>query len=381
MQDVQANAIRDSTSQPLPPIRIPWAVPPVGQEEAEAAREAVASTRLSMGSSVRSFEAAMASYAGRRHALAVSNGTDALEIAMRLLELGPGDEVLVSSLSYIATVNCIVRSGAVPIFCDVEATSLNIDPDDAAARITSRTRALIVADYCGFAVDYDRLEPICLDRSIDMIVDGAQSIGTFHRDRPALGFGRIATTSFHSAKIITTGEGGMVLFDEDRFMELGQRFRGQGEIPGRKYMHDSLGFNHRITDIQGAIGNVQMSKLPDLHAARTRHGARYHDGLVGLARVDFIDALPDTTPAWFTLPILVDERDRLATFLRAKGIETRSLYPIPTYRQPIAEYPPNPEARPNAEAAAARVINLPLFAQMTNDQIDEVVGAVVEFVA
>lgn len=381
MQDVQANAIRDSTSQPLPPIRIPWAVPPVGQEEAEAAREAVASTRLSMGSSVRSFEAAMASYAGRRHALAVSNGTDALEIAMRLLKLGPGDEVLVSSLSYIATVNCIIRSGAVPIFCDVEATSLNIDPVDAAARITSRTRALIVADYCGFSVDYERLEPICIDHGIDMIVDGAQSIGTFHRDRPALGFGRIATTSFHSAKIITTGEGGMVLFDEDRLMELGQRFRGQGEIPGRKYMHDALGFNHRITDIQGAIGNVQMSKLPDLHAARRRHGARYHDGLAGLARVDVIDALPDTTPAWFTLPILVDERDRLATFLRAKGIETRSLYPIPTYRQPIAEYPPHPEARPNAEAAAARVINLPLFAQMTNDQIDEVVGAVVEFVA
>ena len=381
MQHAYASANRDSSAGlSLPPIRIPWAVPPVGDEEAEAAREAVASTRLSMGSSVRSFEAALASYAGRRHALAVSNGTDALEIAMRLLELGPGDEVLVSSLSYIATVNCVVRSGAVPIFCDVEPTSLNIDPVDVAARITPRTRALIVADYCGFSVDYDRLDPLCVDHGIDMIVDGAQSIGTSHRGRPALGFGRIATTSFHSAKIITTGEGGMVLLDDDVLLEMGQRFRGQGEIPGRKYMHDALGFNHRITDIQGAIGNVQMAKLPDLHAARTRHGDRYHEGLANIAGVDVITALPNTTPAWFTLPILVAERDGLAAALRRLGIETRSLYPIPTYRQPIPEYPIKPTARPNAEAAAARVINLPLFAQMSIDQIDEVVAAVRAFV-
>lgn len=364
-----------------PAIRIPWAVPPVGEEEAEAAREAVASTRLSMGASVRAFESAMADYAGRDHALAVSNGTDALEIAMRLLGVGPGDEVLVSSLSYIATVNCIVRSGATPVFCDVDPASLNIDPADVAARITERTRALVVADYCGFAVDYDALEPLCATHGIDLVVDGAQSIGTFHRERPALGFGRIATTSFHSAKIITTGEGGMVLFDDDDFVERAQRFRGQGEIPGRKYMHDTLGFNHRITDIQGAIGCVQMSKLPSLHRSRIRGGARYHEALAEVDGVSLVTGAAHTVPAWFTLPILVDDRDGLAAALRDQGIETRSLYPIPTYRQPIPEYPTPVEERPNAESASARVINLPLFGQITDEQIDEVAAAVRAFVS
>lgn len=381
MQDVHSSAATKSDRDALPPIRIPWAVPPVGRDEADAAYEAVASNRLSMGASVRSFEASMAEYANRSHALAVSNGSDALEIAMRLLELGPGDEVLVSALSYIATVNCIVRSGAVPVFCDVEPESLNIDPTDVAARVTARTRALIVADYCGFAVDYDRLDSICTSNGIDMVVDGAQSIGTFHRGRPALGFGRISTTSFHSAKIITTGEGGMVLFNEDRLLTVAQRFRGQGEIPGRKYMHDTLGFNHRITDVQGAIGNVQIAKLPDLHAARSRQGARYHRALAAIPTVNLVSAAPDTTPAWFTLPILVEDRDGLAAFLRQQGIETRSLYPIPTYRQPIAEYPADPTPLPNAEFASARVINLPLFAQITDDQVDDVVAWVTRFVS
>jgi perosamine synthetase len=322
----------------------------------------------------------MATYARRRHALAVSNGTDALEVAMRLLHLGSGDEVLVSSLSYIATVNCIVRCGAVPVFCDVDPTTLNIDPVDVAARVGPRSRALIVADYCGFAVDYDRLVPICETHGIELVVDGAQSIGTFHDERPALSFGRIATTSFHSAKIITTGEGGMVLFDEDAIVETAQRYRGQGEIPGRKYIHDTLGFNHRITDIQGAIGCVQMDKLEGLHAARSRHGARYHRSLADVDGVELVRPLPGTTPAWFTLPILVEDRDGLARYLRGLGIETRSLYPVPTYRQPIPEYPTPVEPRPNAEVAAARVINVPLFAQMIDDEIDEVAEAVRAFV-
>ena len=355
-------------------------MPPVGREEAEAAREAVATTRLSMGRSVRKFETAVAEYAGRRHAVAVSNGTDALELAIRLLGIGPDDEVLVSALSYIATVNCIVRVGAIPVFCDVVPETLNIDPRDARSRVTTRTRAMIVADYCGFAVDYDGIEPLCRDSNIELIVDGAQSIGTTHRGRPALGIGHVATTSFHSAKIITTGEGGMVLFDDDGLVELARRIRGQGEVPGQKYIHDTLGFNHRITDVQGAIGVVQMSRLADLLAARARHAARYHEGLADLAGVDLVSAMPETTPAWFTLPILVNDRDLLADELRSLGIETRSLYPIPTYSQPIPEYPRGVGPLPAAEVAATRVLILPLFAQMTDVQIDDVLGAVRRFV-
>jgi perosamine synthetase len=364
----------------LPPITIPWAAPPVGAAEAEAAREAVASTRLSMGKSVSEFERAMAEYAGRRHAVAVSNGTDALELAMRLLDIGPGDEVLVSALSYIATVNCIIRAGATPVFCDVVPATLNIDPADVRNRLTSKCRAIVVADYCGFAVDYDAIESLCSEAGLKLLVDGAQSIGTYHRGRPALGLGAVSTTSFHSAKIMTTGEGGMVFFDDDSLREQAHRIRGQGEVPGQKYIHDTLGFNHRITDIQGAIGLVQFSRLPDFCASRARSAKRYLALLSSSPRITLVRELPETTPAWFSLPILVDDRDSLADYLRQHGIETRSLYPIPTYRQEIPGYPRDVPPCPAAEEASKRVLNLPMFADLTTTQIDEVVARVVEHV-
>lgn len=365
----------------LPPIRIPWAVPPVGDEEARAAHDAVANTRLSMGRSVQEFEQRVATYAGRRHGIAVSNGTDALEVALRLVGVGEGDEVLVSSLSYIATVNCIVRVGAIPVWCDVVPETLNIDPADLAARVTPATKAIITADYCGFCIDYPPIEAVAREHNLALVVDGAQSLGTFHGTRSALSVGVVATTSFHSAKIITTGEGGMVLMDDDHLADEARRFRGQGEVPGRKYIHDTLGFNHRITDFQGAIGVVQIGKLPDLCRQRAEHAHRYYEALAKIDGVTLIDPLPGTTPAWFSLPILVDDRDGLATSLREAGIETRSLYPIATYRQPIAEYHFDGVPREAAERGAARVLNLPLFAQMTDDQIDDVVGHVASFVA
>lgn len=369
------------SSQALSPIRIPWAVPPVGDEEADAARRAIADSRLSMGRNVREFEQAVEAYTGRGHGIAVSNGTDALEVAMRLLEIGPGDEVLVSALSYIATVNCIVRAGARPVWCDVNPETLNVDPADLAARITPRTKAYVAADYCGFAIDYPPIEKACADNGVSIIVDGAQSLGTFHGERSALKVGVLATTSFHSAKIITTGEGGMVLTDDDDLAERARRYRGQGEIPGRKYVHDALGFNHRITDFQGAIGVVQMTKLARLCELRRQHAHQYHAAFAGMPGVRVPVPLEGTTPAWFSLPILVDDRDGLARHLRSAGIETRSLYPIPTYRQPIPEYRHDQDPLPAAELCASQVLNVPLFAQMTSQDVDDVVGEVAAFVS
>jgi perosamine synthetase len=374
VSSVRPAGVRDPTGAP-PPIRIPWASPAVGDREAEAARAAIAATRLSMGAGVRRFEAVMAARAERRHALAVSNGTVALEVAMRLLGLAAGDEVLVSSLSYIATVNCIVRVGARPVFCDVVPDTLNIDPDDVAARITPRTRVLLLADYCGFSVDYRRLLPIAGRAGVTVVVDGAQSIGTSLDGRPALARGAVSTTSFHAAKIMTTGEGGMVLFDDDEMLEPAQRFRGQGEVPGRKYIHDTLGFNCRLTDVQAEVGLVQESRLDGFLEARRRLAARYADRLAGRADVGLLSPLPGSEPAWFSLPVLVPDRDGVAASLRAAGIETRSLYPIPTYRQPIPEYGGDEEPRPRAEAAAAAVLNLPVFYAMSDAQVDEVCDA------
>jgi perosamine synthetase len=363
-----------------PGEKIFWAVPPVGEEEANAAREAVAATSLSMGSRVREFEQAMADYAGRRHAIGVSNGTDALEVATRMLGIGAGDEVIVSSLSYIATVNCIVRAGAVPVFADVRLTDLNIDPASAQSLISPRTKALMLSDYCGFPVAYDELISLADQHGLSTIVDGAQAIGTFFSGRPALGFGTVSTTSFHAAKLMTAGEGGMVFVDDDRMDERCRRFRGQGEVPGRKYIHDTLGFNHRLTDVQAAIGLVQFQRLQALCDVRHRIAEAYLSAFDGRADIQTLAPPPNGVSAWFSFPILVPDRDGVVAALNEANIETRSLYPIPTYGQGIPEYPSATEPRPVAELAAASVINLPVHHAMSDELVEFVADHVIRAV-
>jgi perosamine synthetase len=355
-------------------FRIHWAQPHITDEEIDAVTATLRDRRLSMGAGVQAFEAAAAELVGRRHAIAVANGTVALDVALKLAGIGPGDEVLVSGLSYIATVNCIVAAGARPVFCDVDALTLNLDSDDAARRIGLRTRALLVADYAGSPVDYGRLEPLCAQRGLTLLVDGAQSLGALHRGRPTCSLGLVATTSFHTAKAMITGEGGMVFCDDERLDTYARRLRGQGEIPGRKYVHDVLGSNLRLTDVAAAIGRVQLTRAASIWERRAALCARYAQRLAELPAVRPTGHLADARPAWFSYAIRIDERDRVAARLAELGVETRSLYPVPAYRQPIPEYRDFRRLRlAEVEAASAEVLNLPLFAEMTDDQVDDVV--------
>ncbi|HET8980570.1 MAG TPA: aminotransferase class I/II-fold pyridoxal phosphate-dependent enzyme, partial [Solirubrobacteraceae bacterium] len=201
--------------------RIPWAKPYIGEEEVEAVTATLRAGRLSMGAEVAAFEAEVAQLAERRHAIAVSNGTVALDLALQLAGVRPGDEILVSALSYIATTNAILRAGAVPVFCDVDPITLNLDPADAERRITRRTWGLMAADYCGSSLQHTSLQGLCNAHGLTMVLDGAQSMGTLHAGRPALSFGTVATTSFHTAKAFLCGEGGMVLCDDPELAERG----------------------------------------------------------------------------------------------------------------------------------------------------------------
>jgi dTDP-4-amino-4,6-dideoxygalactose transaminase len=352
---------------------IPWAMPYLGSDEVDAVTGMLRARRLSMGAEVKSFEREVADFGGRQHAVAVSNGTVALDLALSLAGIRPGDEVLVSALSYIATTNCIVRAGARPVFCDVDPHTLNIDPADAARRVTDRTRAVLVADYCGSSVDYDGLEAVRREHGLMLVVDGAQSMGTLYRGRPTLSFGEVATTSFHTAKAFLCGEGGMVLCDDPELAERCRRLRGQGEVSGRKYVHDLLASNHRITDIAAAIGRIQLARAPQVLARRRAILARYDAAFAGDSRVRCVGHHAGSRPAGFSYPVLVPERDTVAAILANEGIETRSLYPVPAYRQPIPEYAPYAgEWRPAAEAASAAVLNPPVFFELTDAEIDRV---------
>ena len=370
-------AVEDATTNR---IRIPWARPSVGLAEADAARDAIVESALSMGRRVRAFEEEMAEHSEREHAVAVCNGTDALEIAMLLAGVQAGDEVLVSALSYIATVNCVIRAGAVPVFCDVDPATLNIDPDEIDRRITPRSAAVLVSDYCGFALDYVGVERACATHGLLLINDGAQAIGTRSDGRATLSRGLVSTTSFHAAKVMTTGEGGMVFVDDPDLAELARRLRGQGEVPGKKYIHSTLGGNHRMTDFQAAIGRVQLNRLGEMQEARARQAVRYTAAFDGSALITTTQPRAGTVPSWFSFPVLINDRDGVASDLRSAGIETRSLYPIPTYRQPIAEYPPVEAVLPAAEWACARVLNLPMFFDLCDSEIDDITQCLIESV-
>lgn len=357
-------------------FHIPWAKPYIGEEEIAAVLETLSERRLSMGATVKAFEDDAAALVQRPHAIGVSNGTVALDVAMKLLGVGPGDEVLVSALSYIATTSCIVWQGATPVFCDVDPVTLNIDPDEVARRATPRTKALLVADYCGSPVDYTLLQAICADRGIQLAVDGAQSLGAHHLGVPTCALGTVATTSFHTAKAMLTGEGGMVFVDDEELAERARKMRGQGEIPGRKYVHDTLAWNYRITEMAAAIGRVQLSRANDVLSHRAALAKRYAEQLKALPEAKPTGHYSDGQPAWFSYAIRVPNRDAVAQSLAEQGVETRSLYPVPAYRQPIPEYAPyRNELRPHAERASAGVLNLPMFYEMTYAEVDEVARA------
>jgi dTDP-4-amino-4,6-dideoxygalactose transaminase len=356
-------------------FHIPWAKPFLGDEEIAAVLETLTERRLSMGATVRAFEEDAAALVRREHAIAVANGTVALDLAMKLLNVGPGDEVLVSALSYIATTSCIVWQGATPVFCDVDPVTLNIDPDEVARRATPRTKVLLVADYCGSPVDYTRLEAICSERGIRLVVDGAQSLGSYHRGRPTCSLGTVSTTSFHTAKAMLTGEGGMVFTDDGELAERARKMRGQGEVPGRKYVHDTLAWNYRLTEMAAAIGRVQLSRSTDILARRAALACHYSEQLEALPQVRPTGHHSEGQPAWFSYAVRVPNRDAVAQLLAEQGVETRSLYPVPAYRQPIPEYAPYAnELRPHAELASDEVLNLPMFYELTFAEVDEVVA-------
>jgi perosamine synthetase len=363
-------------------FRIPWAKPYLGEEEIAAVLETLSERRLSMGATVKAFEQDAAALVQRDHAIAVANGTVALDLAMKLLNVGPGDEVLVSAMSYIATTSCIVWQGATPVFCDVDPVTLNIDPDEVARRATPRTKALLVADYCGSPVDYTLLEAICSDRGIQLVVDGAQSLGAYHLGRPTCSLGTVSTTSFHTAKAMLTGEGGMVFTDDEELAERARKMRGQGEVPGRKYVHDTLAWNYRITEMAAAIGRVQLSRAADILAHRAALANHYTEQVEALREVRPTGHYSDGRPAWFSYAVLVPGRDGVAQSLAEQGVETRSLYPIPSYRQPIPEYAPFwNELRFEAEIASAEVLNLPMFYEMTFGEVEEVVACLAHALA
>lgn len=353
-------------------VKIPWARPFLGTDEEAEVVACIRSGWIAMGRRVQQLEERLAALVGSRHAVAVSSGTAALDIALKVLGIGPGNEVIVPAFGYIATANAVLYQHATPIFADVDPVTYTLDPKDVECKVTPRTRCLVPIDYAGQGAEYARLREIASARNLFIVEDGAPGLGGRQGNTQHCALGDIGVASFHSAKIFTTAEGGMLFTDCDDWARTARIIRSQGEDPSQKYHHPVLGHNYRMTDLHAAVGLAQVQRFEEVLVARARAAERYMEGLRGQPEVVLPKVRPGTRHAWFLFPILVPQRDCVRARMAEEGIETNVSWPLPLYRQESFRMFATGVC-PVTEDLCRRVLCLPLYHGMTAKDQDLVV--------
>lgn len=357
-------------------MKIAWANPWLDANEKNEINAAFDSTWLGMGPRTKEFEARMSKFIGVKHALAVSNGTDALDLALKALDIGPQDEVILPAMTYIATLSAVLYQYATPVFADIELETFNIDAASVKKKITPKTKCILYIDYGGNPADYASLKKVSQETGIPLLQDGAQSFGGEIDGEKLCKQGLISTTSFHIAKLLTTIEGGMVFTEDDGLAEKIRIMRNQGEDPLRKYIHVLLGTNARMTDLQAAIGLKQLDKIELILKKRAQIGEFYYQNFRKNKHIKFPVTRSGSKNAWFFVPIFVENRDRVVKELSKVGVDTRVAYPMPVYEQPFFEKYKKKNLSyncPQAKWMTERVINLPIFYGMTREELDYVI--------
>jgi len=374
-----------------------WKVPLADVDLDGAERDAVlsvlGSTWLTMGEVTAAFEAAFARYVDSPHAVATSSGTAALHIAAVLAGLRPGDEVLTPALTFVASVNAIVYTGARPVFVDVRSLDdWSIDPSDARRKVTERTRALVPVHYGGYLCDMAPIMELARERGLTVIEDAAHAPGARDGGGRAAGtFGEAGCFSFFTNKNLTAAEGGMVVTPSEEWAARARRLRSHGMTTvtwqrhaGHAFSYDvlDLGYNYRITDLHAAIGLAQLAKLDRHNAARETLARRYRERLVGIRGLTLPFTRAGGRPSHHLFPLLLDEDVDRAAFMegmRVRGIQTSIHYPpvhlFSWYRE---HFPTPPGALPLTEAIGRRMVTLPLYPSMGTGAVDEVAGAVAD---
>jgi perosamine synthetase len=342
----------------------------------------------SEGPFVARFEAAMAAAAERRHGIAVCNGTVALEAAVAALELEPGDEVILPTFTIISCAAAIVRRGCVPVLVDSAPGTWNMSAADIEARITARTRAIMVVHIYGLPVDLDPVLALAEKHGLKVIEDAAQMHGQSYKGRPCGSFGDISTFSFYPNKHVTTGEGGMLLTNDDRLAERCRSLRNLCFQPERRFVHEELGYNFRITNLQAALGLAQVERLDEFATRKRRMGQRYDELLSGLSALELPVAQTDyaCNIYWVYGVVLKDEvpfdAAEAMRRLGARKIGSRPFF-WPMHEQPVFRklglFPQ--ENFPVAERLARRGFYLPSGLALTEAQMETVATAMKEILA
>lgn len=371
---------------------IPYGRQWIDEEDIEAVVDVLRSDWLTTGSAVEAFETALASFVGAKHAVAVSSGTAALHTAMYAVDIKPRDEVIVPSMTFVATANAVVFQGGTPVFIDVDPDTLLIDPSQIESKITSRTKVIVAVDYAGQPCNYDLLRAIANRHDLILIADACHALGAEYKGKKVGTLADLTVFSFHPVKHITTGEGGMVVTNNNELVERMLRFRNHGitmdhrQRSKRKtwyYEMVDLGYNYRLTDFQCALGISQLRKLPKWIERRQQIAGYYNEAFANLPGIIPLDVSPHVTHAYHLYVIRTDpaqtEVDRAKVFsaLREEGIGVNVHYlPVHMHLFYRERFGIKPGLCPVAEAAYEQILSLPIFPAMTDKDVAYVAAAV-----
>lgn len=382
------------------PVRktlLPYGRQSLDETDIAAVVEVLRSDWLTTGPRVAEFERAFADTVGACQAVAMSSGTAALHAAMYALNIGPGDEVIVPPMTFVASANCVLYMGATPIFADVDPDTLLIDPVQVEAKMTPRTKAIIAVDYAGHPCDYERLQALAATHGLKLVADACHAIGGAYRGRPVGSLADLSTFSLHPVKHVTTGEGGMVTTDDAELAQRMRIFRNHGitsdhhqraERGGFFYEMQEPGYNYRLNDIQCALGLSQLKKLPAFVQRRRQIAARYDAAFASIDAVQPLAVRPEVEHSYHIYVVRFDtvrlgvSRAEIFAALRAENIGVNVHYiPVhlhPFYRRTLGT---REGLCPVAEAAYDCILTLPIFPAMSDQDADDVIAACVKVAA
>jgi len=358
-------------------MRIHLSRPDITEKEIEAVCAVLRSPNLSLGPKLAEFELAFAKYIGRKRAVAVNSGTSGLFLCMLALEIGPGDEVITTPFTFIATANTIMMAGAKPVFADIDPVNLNIEPAKIESKITNKTKAIMPVEVFGNPAGIDKVYEVAKKHNLAVIEDSCEALGSALDGRKVGTFGTMSVFAFYPNKQITTGEGGMILTDDDDLADMCVSLRNQGRAKDSGWLaHARLGYNFRLSDINCALGITQLSRIEQIRAKRRQVAKWYQEMLAGDDRL-IVPAEPDNCDmSWFVFVVrLADtfsgqQRDRILEAMKGCGIEVGNYFP-PVHLQPfIAKQFGYKEGDfPITEAVCKSTIALPFYNNLTKDEV------------